>query len=60
MENCPNAHSRSMTFSQRELIDLQRYPIIDLTTDAARTLTRHCRAQLDGDRRMRASGISYS
>ena len=29
------------------LIDLERYPILDLTTDAARALTHHCREQLD-------------
>lgn len=34
-------------FSPADLIDLQRYPIIDLSSDAARALTRHCREQLD-------------
>ncbi len=34
-------------FSPQDLIDLRRYPIIDLKTDAARELTGHCRAQLD-------------
>jgi len=29
------------------LIDLERYPILDLGTGPARTLTRQCRAQLD-------------
>ncbi|HXN87270.1 MAG TPA: hypothetical protein VN867_14445 [Candidatus Binataceae bacterium] len=47
MENSPNAQSRSTEFSPAKLIDLARYPIFDLTSDAAQTLTRHCRAQLD-------------
>jgi len=34
-------------FSRADLIDLRRYPIIDLNSDAARALTRHCREQLD-------------
>ncbi len=34
-------------FSPADLIDLRRYPIIDLKSDAARALTRHCREQLD-------------
>ncbi len=29
------------------LIDLERYPILDLSSDATRELTRHCRDQLD-------------
>ena len=29
------------------LIDLERYPILDLSCDATRELTRHCRDQLD-------------
>ncbi len=35
------------TSSPAELIDLRRYPILDLAGDAARSLTRHCREQLD-------------
>ena len=34
-------------FSPADLIDLRRYPIIDLESDAASALTRHCRQQLD-------------
>ncbi len=30
-----------------ELVNLSRYPITDLSSDAARELTRHCRRQLD-------------
>jgi len=30
-----------------DLIDLRRYPISDLKSEAARALTRHCREQLD-------------
>jgi hypothetical protein len=33
--------------SPADLIDLERYPILDLTGDATRELTRHCRDQLD-------------
>ncbi|HUI27089.1 MAG TPA: hypothetical protein VL403_13475 [Candidatus Kryptonia bacterium] len=33
--------------SPAELLDLARYPIVDLDTDSARELTRHCRRQLD-------------
>jgi hypothetical protein len=33
--------------SPADLIDLRRYPVVDLNTDAARTLTRHCREQLN-------------
>jgi hypothetical protein len=33
--------------SPADLIDLQRYPILDLNTEAARELTRDCREQLD-------------
>jgi hypothetical protein len=33
--------------SPADLIDLRRYPILDLATDAARALTHHCREQLD-------------
>ncbi len=37
----------NQTWSPAELIDLERYPILDLNGDATRELTRHCRAQLD-------------
>src|ERR1022692_3822248 len=47
MENAAKTEARSMGFSPAKLIDLARYPIIDLSTDEARTLTHHCRAQLD-------------
>ncbi|HYK63691.1 MAG TPA: hypothetical protein VEY94_01995 [Patescibacteria group bacterium] len=33
--------------SPADLIDLERYPILDLNADATRELTRHCRTQLD-------------
>jgi hypothetical protein len=33
--------------SPADLIDLRRYPILDLSTEAARALTHHCRGQLD-------------
>ena len=33
--------------SPADLIDQSRYPILDLSSDAARRLTRDCRAQLD-------------
>src|SRR6202050_2696500 len=35
------------TWSPAELIDLARYPILDLSGEATRALTRHCRDQLD-------------
>jgi hypothetical protein len=47
MENLRESPQRSVDFSPAELIDLHRYPILDLTSEAARTLTSHCRAQLD-------------
>ncbi len=34
-------------WSPADLIDLERYPILDLSGDATRALTRHCRDQLD-------------
>ncbi len=34
-------------WSPADLIDLERYPILDLSGDATRELTRHCRDQLD-------------
>ena len=34
-------------WSPADLIDLKRYPILDLSGDATRELTRHCRDQLD-------------
>jgi len=34
--------------SPAALVDLERYPILDLTSGAARALTRDCRHQLDG------------
>ena len=40
------AAEQSMT-SPAELVDLKRYPILDLSSDAARALARNCRAQLD-------------
>jgi hypothetical protein len=33
--------------SPTDLIDLRRYPILDLASDEARALTKHCREQLD-------------
>jgi len=33
--------------SPAQLIDLNRYPIVNLDSDAARALTKHCREQLD-------------
>jgi hypothetical protein len=47
MENAAKTETRSTGFSPAKLIDLSRYPIIDLSSDEARTLTHHCRAQLD-------------
>jgi hypothetical protein len=41
------AVEKSAIGSPAELVDLERYPILDLTTDAARVLARHCRKQLD-------------
>ena len=41
------ASQKSAGTSPAALVDLKRYPILDLTTDAARALTRHCRQQLD-------------
>ncbi len=35
------------TLSPAQMIDLERYPITSLGTDAARQLTTHCRRQLD-------------
>jgi hypothetical protein len=35
------------SWSPVALIDLERYPILDLSGDATRALTRHCREQLD-------------
>src|SRR6266481_9110488 len=35
------------TWSPEDLVDLERYPILDLSGDATRQLTRHCRDQLD-------------
>src|ERR1700723_2803142 len=35
------------SWSPADLIDLKRYPILDLSCDATRELTRHCREQLD-------------
>jgi hypothetical protein len=40
-------HPGPAVHSPANLIDLARYPIYDLTTDAARVLTRRCRRQLD-------------
>jgi len=37
----------SAHWSPSHLIDLERYPILDLSAALARDLTRHCRAQLD-------------
>jgi hypothetical protein len=37
----------SLAQSPARLIDLDRYPILDLRSDAARDLARDCRAQLD-------------
>jgi hypothetical protein len=37
----------SASRSLAEVIDLQRYPILDLSCNATRELTRHCRDQLD-------------
>ena len=34
-------------WSPADLIDLARYPILDLNGDVTRELTRHCRDQLD-------------
>jgi hypothetical protein len=39
--------SAASSSSPAGLIDLRRYPIIDLNIDAARALTRRCREQLD-------------
>lgn len=47
MENNAASSDRSQELSPAELVDLKRYPILDLNTDAARDLTAHCRAQLD-------------
>ena len=35
------------SWSPADLIDLERYPILDLSGAATRELTRHCRDQLD-------------
>src|SRR5258708_28177766 len=37
----------SAPWSPSDLIDLERYPILDLSAEAARDLTSHCREQLD-------------
>jgi hypothetical protein len=37
----------SESWSPSDLIDLKRYPILDLSGDTTRELTRHCRDQLD-------------
>jgi hypothetical protein len=39
--------SGSATWSPSRLIDLERYPILDLNAETTRTLTAHCREQLD-------------
>jgi hypothetical protein len=39
--------SNDSAFSPGDLIDLHRYPMLDLSSEAARALTRHCREQLD-------------
>src|SRR5260370_40836067 len=41
------AESDSAPWSRSDLIDLERYPILDLSAEAARDLTSHCREQLD-------------
>jgi hypothetical protein len=41
------AKTGSASWSPAHLIDLERYPILDLNGDAARDLTAHCREQLD-------------
>ena len=38
---------RDEASSPADLINLRRYPILDLSSDGARALTRHCREQLD-------------
>jgi hypothetical protein len=41
------ADSGSAPWSPSHLIDLARYPILDLRGETARALTAHCREQLD-------------
>jgi hypothetical protein len=41
------ADNGTAPWSPSHLIDLERYPILDLNAAAARALTRHCRDQLD-------------
>ena len=41
------ADSGSAPWSPSRLIDLERYPILDLNGETARALTAHCREQLD-------------
>ncbi|MHB8382610.1 MAG: HalD/BesD family halogenase [Candidatus Binataceae bacterium] len=41
------AEKQELTASPAELIDLERYPILDLASAQARTLARECRDQLD-------------
>jgi len=41
------ADSGSAPWSPSHLIDLERYPILDLNGETARALTAHCREQLD-------------
>ena len=41
------ADSGSTPWSPSGLIDLERYPILDLSGETARALTAHCREQLD-------------
>jgi hypothetical protein len=42
-----SAAESSAPWSPSQLIDLARYPILDLSAKAARNLTTHCREQLD-------------
>jgi hypothetical protein len=47
MDASASASGKDDLLSPASLIDLERYPILDLRTEAARELTRRCRVQLD-------------
>ena len=47
METDADKENGSVLRSPADLIDLKRYPILELDSDATRELTRHCRDQLD-------------
>src|SRR6266481_4798896 len=47
MQAKSSADSGSAPWSPSQLIDLERYPILDLRGETTRALTDHCREQLD-------------